>query len=75
MTSVYEAPNGTEYNIAKDSQTGLIKFLPTAGGSIPTILSGFYTQQRYADEAWQRYVKSCKKKPDQRLKVNKAIEN
>jgi hypothetical protein len=68
---IYEAPNGTEYKLAKNSQTGLIAFTPVEGGGIPKDLSGYFTKQKFVDEAWNKYVISCEKQPDQRLKENK----
>jgi hypothetical protein len=68
---LYESPNGTEYKLTTNSQTGLLSFTPVAGGAVPNLLSGVFTKQNFIQEAWNKYVKSCDKKPDLRLKENK----
>ena len=68
---IYTAPNKVDYKLAKNSQTGFISFVPTEGGAIPNELKGYYTAQKFVDEAWKKYEQSCVKQPDMRLKENK----
>lgn len=71
MATVFTTPTKVEYQIQKDEGTGLLKFNPVAGGAIPTTLDGWYTGQKYADVAWNTYLKTFESKPDMRLKDNK----
>lgn len=69
----FVTPTKVEYELQKDTATGLIKFNPLQGGAIPKILDGWYTNQKFVDAAWNTYLKSFEGKPDMRLKENKTV--
>ena len=52
----YILANGKELTVGREDQTGLLRFvLPEDGGTLPDLLSGKFTAQKYVDEAWRNY--------------------
>ena len=74
MQAAFEDHNNRNYTLNTEESSSLMLFSSDSPGPIPKAIGGRFTAPKYANEAWDNYMKnSAIEKKDMRLKENQEL--